>query len=98
MHHQGVVQAGPSLELNLGSGLDGNAGDKWWLDLSKQSISPSFKNEIICDFDLKANSVIKAIFDSPVKDQVVIVILDDKTFKPKFQVDKNTLILNYSSR
>ena len=94
LHHQGVVQAGPSLELNLGSGLDGNAGDKWWLDLSKQSISPSFKNEIICDFDLKANSIIKAIFDSPVKDQVVIVILDDKTFKPKFQVDKNTLILN----
>ena len=85
------------MDFDQGSGLE---SDKWWLDLSKQSISPCFKNEIICDLELKSKTVIKAVFDSPifdsplVKDQLVIVILDDKTCKPKFQVDNKTLILN----
>ena len=92
LHHQGVVQDGPSLDFDQGSGLE---SDKWWLDLSKQSISPCFKNEIICDLELKSKTVIRAIFHSLlVKDQLVIVILDDKTCKPKFHVDNKTLILS----
>ena len=89
--HQGV-QVEESFEVNLGCGLEKDG--KWWLDLSQQCISPCFKNEIICELGMHSRTQIQAEFDSLVDDQEPLVILDEKTVKPKCEIHRNKIILS----
>ena len=91
LYHQGVKMDLLELDCNPGSGMDLNG--LWWINLAKQSISPSFQNETICDVKISPKTKIEAIFDQNVTTIKPEIVLDETTKAPKFNLNGNSVIL-----